>query len=434
MKNPVPMKPASATVITAWNILHKEEDDMNGISSTIDLLTKSTEKYTATAGISDGIIDSSSSKVTGDRTTSLFSDAANKLGKDDFLMLLVTQLQYQDPLSPMENTEFISQLAQFSALENSTNVEKAITDLGDSFKSTVEAQQYSAQSMNNTAAVSLIGKDVRLRQTEFTRYASAGKTETLNIHLGNNNSALVEIIDSKGEVVRTLEASGKDNENSVSLTWDGTTDMETIAPSGTYTIRIQDEDKYPELYAFKQDIVEGIRFSSSGALIKIAGQEISVANVLDVSGSGTLNGGSNGLSSSTAVALLGKQVRTKVSTIQFNQATSERKIIDIAGGNRSSVQMELIDFAGNSVYTASAPVNDKGVAQFEWNGQQADGTYVENGEYQIRINGESTDQSLYAFKEGIVNGITNLNGDTRLRIGSTLVSMSSIIDITDVEA
>lgn len=407
---------------------------MNGISSTIDLLTKSTEKYTATAGISDGIIDSSSSKVTGDRTTSLFSDAANKLGKDDFLMLLVTQLQYQDPLSPMENTEFISQLAQFSALENSTNVEKAITDLGDSFKSTVEAQQYSAQSMNNTAAVSLIGKDVRLRQTEFTRYASAGKTETLNIHLGNNNSALVEIIDSKGEVVRTLEASGKDNENSVSLTWDGTTDMETIAPSGTYTIRIQDEDKYPELYAFKQDIVEGIRFSSSGALIKIAGQEISVANVLDVSGSGTLNGGSNGLSSSTAVALLGKQVRTKVSTIQFNQATSERKIIDIAGGNRSSVQMELIDFAGNSVYTASAPVNDKGVAQFEWNGQQADGTYVENGEYQIRINGESTDQSLYAFKEGIVNGITNLNGDTRLRIGSTLVSMSSIIDITDVEA
>ena len=56
--------------------------------------------------------------------------ANDELGKDAFLQLLVTQLQHQDPLNPQDNGEYIAQLAQFSSLEQMTNVAKQLEELG----------------------------------------------------------------------------------------------------------------------------------------------------------------------------------------------------------------------------------------------------------------------------------------------------------------
>nr|WP_325189672.1 flagellar hook capping FlgD N-terminal domain-containing protein [uncultured Selenomonas sp.] len=54
---------------------------------------------------------------------------SNVLGKDAFLQLLVTQMKYQDPLDPQDNSEYLSQLAQFSALEQMTNVSKGLGEV-----------------------------------------------------------------------------------------------------------------------------------------------------------------------------------------------------------------------------------------------------------------------------------------------------------------
>lgn len=55
----------------------------------------------------------------------------NELGKEDFLLLMIQQLQNQDPLEPMKNEEFISQLAQFNSLEQMQNLNKTMESLGN---------------------------------------------------------------------------------------------------------------------------------------------------------------------------------------------------------------------------------------------------------------------------------------------------------------
>lgn len=74
--------------------------------------------------------------------------ASQELGKDDFLKLLLTQLSNQDPTRPMENTEFIAQMAQFSSLEQMTNMSTEFAKL--------------ANMLNSNEAVSLLGKNVTI--------------------------------------------------------------------------------------------------------------------------------------------------------------------------------------------------------------------------------------------------------------------------------
>lgn len=76
----------------------------------------------------------------------------NNLGKDDFLRILMAQLQNQDPTNPMDDREFISQLAQFSALEQTMNMATAINQL-------VQSQQFNPIVQHSH----LIGKTVSYR-------------------------------------------------------------------------------------------------------------------------------------------------------------------------------------------------------------------------------------------------------------------------------
>jgi flagellar basal-body rod modification protein FlgD len=102
------------------------------------------------------------------------SGADNLLGKDDFLRLFVTQMKYQNPLNPMDNTEFTAQLAQFSSLEQLTNINSQLTDL-------LSYQN----SLHNTLTASFIGKNVKFSGDQ------AGAGTVTGISFENNATYLI---------------------------------------------------------------------------------------------------------------------------------------------------------------------------------------------------------------------------------------------------
>ena len=91
----------------------------------------------------DGELVTNTSQIAKKETKT--SNSANSMDKEAFLQLLVTQMQYQDPLNPQADTEFISQLAQFSSLEQMQNLN---------------------ESFSNTSALSLVGKTVTVTETD----------------------------------------------------------------------------------------------------------------------------------------------------------------------------------------------------------------------------------------------------------------------------
>lgn len=97
------------------------------------------------------------------------TNSGSALGKDEFLKILLTQLKYQDPLEPMDDKEFISQMASFSALEQMTNLNTSFTDLAKTVNDTLLPNLVLQQSIN------LIGKEV----SYTSNTDDAGGTETL---------------------------------------------------------------------------------------------------------------------------------------------------------------------------------------------------------------------------------------------------------------
>lgn len=160
---------------------------------------------------------------------SLYQNDSKTLGKQDFLTLLVTQLQNQDPLKPADSTEFVSQLAQFSALEQMENV-----------NSNLQVLQLYEQSINNAQAMNFIGKNVRASGSVFG-YTS-GEGHDFSFQLDQDAAAVhIKIYDSKGEVVAQIDP-GALSAGEKTISWDGTDLNGDPVSSGTYTFRVSAED------------------------------------------------------------------------------------------------------------------------------------------------------------------------------------------------
>lgn len=416
--------------------------DVSSVSASVSQLAAqaaSSAATTVTASVNaDGTsIDPSTSTVSGGDSTSSISSAlasatsspSSGLGETDFLKLLMTQLENQDPDNPMDDTQFISEMAQFQSLESATTMSQGITTLNSTIQNSVNTQTADAQTLSNASSVSLIGKQVTMKESDVNWAGQVGSTIPINIHLGNNDQAQVQILDGNGNVVKTLEASGKNAQNSTMVSWDGTTDAGLQAPAGNYTVNVVGQDTDSSLYSFVQDTVTGVHFTSSGTQLDIGGQELSASDILDVTTDPSQAGFSD-LSPSSAVSLIGKQVRLTDQTISFGAQANESHQILVNAAPNSEVNIGITDSNGNMVEAYQAQADATGVATFNWNGAQLDGTYASAGQYQVVVDGQENNPSLYPFTSGVVQGVNSINGATYLTVGGQSYNVSDVIGVS----
>jgi flagellar basal-body rod modification protein FlgD len=418
--------------------------DVSSLSANVSSLipqSASTSPLTVTASLTaDGSsIDASTSTTSGasstgsTSSTSSSSTSAKGLGEDDFLKLLMTQLENQDPSSPMDDTQFISEMAQFQSLESSTNTEKAIEALNTSFQNSISAQTAASQSMANATSVSLIGKQVAVKESNVEWDMQAGATVPINIHLGNNSQAQVQILDSSGNVVRTLEAQDSNSLGSTTVSWDGKNDDGKYAEAGSYTVNVVGQDTDSSLYAYVQNVVTGVHFTTSGAQLDVGGQELSASDIMDVAPDQAQSGFSS-MTPSSAVSLIGKQVRVLESTITHGGQDNEQHEIKVNATPNSEVSIAIADSNGNVVEAYQAQADATGVATFTWNGAQLDGTYAGAGQYQVLVDGEDNDPSMYPFTDGTVSGVSNVNGTSLIRIDGESYKLSDVVDVASASS
>ncbi len=198
--------------------------------------------------------------------------ATSELGKDAFLKLLVTQLQYQDPLDPTENEEFVAQLAQFSQVEQLTTANDSLETL------------YSAMaSMNNASMTQLLGKDV-LAQGDTFKYEGKGDQPLLFDASSSAASATVTVMNAEGRVVYNGEIGGLDAGRG-SWVWDGKTIGGGTAPTGEYSFRVSARDRNGdtvEVLELVRGEIDGMSFETGSPIPSIKGVEIDLGDVLEV--------------------------------------------------------------------------------------------------------------------------------------------------------
>ena len=197
----------------------------------------------------------------------------SSLGKDDFLQILVAQLQAQDPLAPMEGQEFASQLAQFSSLEQLTNV-----------NDNLEASQAFDVAMSNNSAIALIGKNVDAPGNAVD--LKSGEVETLSFSLdGDAADVSIDIFNSTGAIVSTIDL-GAQTKGLREYVWSGTDSSGALLPAGNYTFNVTASDSvgnFVPTETFAAGLVTDVIFEGGQAYAIVNGQKLAVNEISKVS-------------------------------------------------------------------------------------------------------------------------------------------------------
>jgi len=214
--------------------------------------------------------------VTTNNSSTSSTSTNNTMDQNSFMKLLIAQMQNQDPMSPMDGTQFASQLAQFSSLQQLQNLNTSMT-------TSINANYALTQSINNTLSSTLIGKEVKIGGGNIQN--SGQGTIQLGYTLpANASSVSITVTDSNGNVVKTLNnlptASG-DNK----LSWDFSDNNGSTLPNGNYTYTVNAtsmDGSSMTATPFIEGIISGVQFGANGASLMVGKSSYNLSDVLEI--------------------------------------------------------------------------------------------------------------------------------------------------------
>ncbi len=189
--------------------------------------------------------------------------AKNVMGKEDFLLLLVTELKNQDPLNPLDSKETVAQLAQFSELEAILDMSKSMDRVGDMQKSLLYSQ-----------AAALVGKKVE-GTVDKVKIVKRGDTPTIMFELQKDADIKIDIYDKDGNLIRTIDGGHKEK-GANDVTWDGKNSDGLYVDPGEYEYEIT--ATYPDgstenITTTKKGLVKGVEFKGTDIILELENGE-----------------------------------------------------------------------------------------------------------------------------------------------------------------
>ncbi len=198
----------------------------------------------------------------------------SSLGKDDFMKLLFAQMKNQDPQNPMDDREMAAQLAQFSSLEQMTNVNTNLADL----KTTMESQ-------GKFAYLGAVGKTARVEGDAMVTNSTGKQQGIFKVDTDAAN-VNVTITSSTGTVVRTLPL-GAAVAGEYTFQWDGNLASGSAAPADQYHFAIQATDAQGKDMAstsYVEGTITGVSLNDNPPKAYIGGYGVAFDKIQQVKG------------------------------------------------------------------------------------------------------------------------------------------------------
>jgi len=344
------------------------------------------------------------------------TEKEDAIGRDTFLTMMVAQLQNQDPLNPMDGTDFSSQLAQFSQLEQLINLNESMDGL---------ASAYSQTSQDDV--MGYIGKQVTGNVDTMT--VSEGSVSGGFYKLSGPADVMITVTDADGYTVKTLY-DGQQSAGEHIISWDGTNNAGNAVEDGSYTYTVMANQGYgfSEVPSSVTGNVDGVTYEDGKAYLLVQGVLLDPESLTSIIGG--QDDQENGSVDST-LSYLGKTVDSNVPLILVEDGSVEGSDLTFNLESPQEVIVKVYDAYNEPVRTITLPADETsgGANQIEWDGLSDSGYKVDDGLYYYRAQTDSGYSDTPISEE--VSGIKYMNGTQYLVLGDSgrLVAVPSITGI-----